>query len=239
MANAKIDTSLATQQGELERVGLATRAVITEYTGKTSKKQPAYSGFNPNGQRDEKLAQRTVKVSNSDRVNRKGLRIDSVEFNESQTHDRYALALGGLTGNLIHVFMNKDHAMSAGMDKAMVERDTFEGIVTRNGSYWGTIPRAQVDKVPLLQWVKDDKVGAVISLSPAGIEWVDDVLKPNPVALQWERVLDTPKESKEPAPTFKYTCECERDGKPRKMIVPFQHNSTCNDCNTAWELVTA
>jgi len=239
LANVKIDTSLVTQQGEMERVGIATRAVNTQYTGKTSKIQPAYSGFNPNGQRDEKLAQRAVKVSNSDRVSRKGKRIDSVEFNEGQIHDKYALALGGLIGNLVHTFMDKDNAMSAGMDSAMVERDTFEGIVTRGGTYWGTIPRAIVDKIPLLQWAKDDKVGAVISLSPAGIKWVDDVLKPNPIALQWERVLETPKEPKESAPTFKYTCECERDGKPRKMIVPFQHNSTCNDCNTAWELVTA
>jgi hypothetical protein len=239
LANVKIDASLVTQQGEVERVGLATRAVITEYTGKTSKIQPAFSGFNPNGQRDEKMAQRAVKVSNSDRVNRKGLRIDSVEFNETQTHDKYALTLGGLMGNLVHAFMDKDNAMSAGMDKAMVERDTFEGIVTRNQTYWGTIPRAQVDKIPLLQWAKDDKYGAVLSLSPAGIKWVDDVLKPDPIALQWERVLDTPKEPKESAPSFKYACLCEINGKPRKMTIPFPINSTCHDCNTVWELVTA
>lgn len=240
MANIKqVDTSLVTQQGELERVGIATRAVITEYTGKTSKRQPVYSGFNPNGQRDEKMAQRTVKVSNSDRVNRKGKYIDSVEFNETQTHDKYALALGGITGNLMHAFMDKDNAMSAGMDSAMVERDTFDGIVTRGGTYWGTIPRAIVDKIPLLQWEKHDKHGAVISLSPAGIKWVDDVLKPNPIALQWERVLDTAKEPKESAPTFKYTCLCEINSKPRKMTIPFPINSTCHDCNTVWELVTA
>jgi hypothetical protein len=129
--------------------------------------------------------------------------------------------------------------MSAGMDRAMVERDTFEGIVTRNQTYWGTIPRAQVDKIPLLQWAKDDKVGAVISLSPAGIKWVDEVLKPDQIALQWARVPDATKESKQSAPTFKYTCLCENEGKPRRIVVDFHLDSTCNICNTVWALVSA
>jgi hypothetical protein len=233
-----IDTTLDKQQQEIERIGLATRAVIVAYTGATSKDIPIYDSYNPNGQRDEKLSQKIVRVSKADRVNRKNKIRDSVELNQAKMHDVYEISRGSLIGNFIHAFMEVKNAQLAGMDSEMVTRDTFEGIVTRNQNYWGIIPRAMIDKIPLLQWEKHEKYGAVISLSPDGIKWVDDVLQPDRALLQWERVPETNTEQKTQLPRFKYTCMCEIDGKTRAMTIPFMMNSTCHDCDTVWELVT-
>lgn len=235
---ATIEISRVDQQAEVERIGKATRAEVTKYTGVSSKYEPGYSTFNPNGQRNTNLAQGKVRVTLVDLVNRTEDIRDSVDLNENRIHDVYDVVLGLFTGNIIHPFMDKDNAQRAGMDSSMVERATFEGIVTRRQTYWGTIPRAIVDKIPLLQWVKHDTHGAVISLSPAGVDWVDNELKPNSDALQWARVLDIVAEPKESTPKFKYTCLCEIEGKLRTMVIPFQHNSTCNDCKTDWQLVT-
>lgn len=232
-------TTNAEQAQELERVYKASHTLVADYVGHDIKEWPLVGEYDSNGQRrGDMLAQFDVRVTNKDRRDRKGNLADTVEFNGFRIQDRYAVALGGLKGAIIAIFKNPKNAQAAGMDSEMVARETFDGIVTRRGSYWGQIPRAIVDKIPLLKWDKDEKCGAVISLSPAGIKWVDDDLKPDPVVLQWERVPEAPEEPKESAPTFKYACLCEINGKPRKMTIPFPINSTCHDCNTVWELIT-
>ena len=232
-------TTLVTQIAELQRVYDDGHAKVAGYLGIDRKDVPLVAEFDSNGQRrGEALAQFLVRVTNKDRKNRKGSLADTIEYNGLKIHDKHAVGLASLTAPIIYIFMDAKNAQAAGMDSEMVGRETFDGIVTRRQSYWGQIPRSIVDKIPLLQWAKDDKCGAIISLSPAGIAWVDDELKPNPVVLQWERVPEAPEEPKEPTPKFKYTCLCEIDGKTRTMVVPFRHNSTCNDCSEAWELVT-
>lgn len=240
LANRNEKTTLVTQVAELQRVYDEAHALVSGYLGIDRKDVPLVAEFDSNGQRrGEALAQFLVRVTNKDRKNRKGTLADTIEYNGLKIHDRYAVGLASLIGPIIYIFKDAKNAQAAGMDSEMVARDTFDGIVTRRQSYWGQIPRAIVDKIPLLQWDKDDKCGAVVSLSQEGIDWVDNELKPNPVVLQWARVPETPEESKESTPKFKYTCLCESDGKPRTMTVPFQHNSTCNDCQTDWALVTA
>ena len=239
MANRTEKTTLVTQIAELQRVYDYGHAKVAGYLGIDRKDVPLVAEFDSNGQRrGEALAQFLVRVTNKDRKNRKGDTKDTIEYNGLRIHDKHAVGLASLIAPIIFIFKDAKNAQAAGMDSEMVARETFDGIVTRRGSYWGQIPRSIVDKIPLLQWAKDDKCGAIISLSPAGIAWVDDELKPNPVVLQWERVPEAPDEPKEATPKFKYTCLCESDGKPRQMTVPFQHNSTCNDCNTVWGLVT-
>ena len=233
-------TTLVTQVAELQRVYDEAHAKVSGYLGIDRKDVPLVAEFDSNGQRrGEALAQFLVRVTNKDRKSRKGKLVETIEYNGLKIHDKYAVGLASLIAPIIYIFKDSKNAQAAGMDSEMVGRDTVDGIVTRRQSYWGQIPRSIVDKIPLLKWDKDDIRGAVISLSQAGIDWVDNELKPNPVVLQWERVPETPEEPKESTPKFKYTCLCEIDGKPNEMISKRVQNSTCEDCHTSWVLVTA